>query len=96
MMYIMRNIINKTVLVFTERGIEEFTLRTRHVVLTGINMLRTCKGIAGLTVSAGAEIKETAKALRTDLIRYSVELKSWYGGTTVTFTTSGGEAWKTL
>ena len=96
MTYIMRNIINKIVLVFTERGIEGLTLWTWHVVLTGTNMLQTCQGIAGLNVSAGAGIKETAKVLRTDLITYSVELKSWYCGTTVTFTTSGGEAWKTL
>ena len=46
------------------------------MVLTGTNMLQTCQGIAGLNVSAGAGIKETAKVLRTDLITYSVELKS--------------------
>ena len=69
----------------------------QHVVLTDIHTLQACEDIVGLTVSVGAGIKETAEALRTDLLTLFVELKCWYGAVTiVTFTTSGGEAWNTL
>ena len=54
------------------------------------------KGITGLTVSVGAGTKETAETLRTDLLTFFVELKCWYGGAIVTFTTSGAGVWKTL
>ena len=66
------------------------------MVLTDTNTLRACKDITGLTVSVCAGIKETAETLRTDLRTFFVELKCWYGGTIVTFTTSGAEIWKAL
>ena len=65
------------------------------MVLTDTNMLRPCKDIAGLTVSVGGQIKETAKTLRTDLLTFFVELKCWYGGAIVSFTTLGFGVWKT-
>ena len=45
------------------------------MVLTDINTLWTCTDIAGLTVSVGAGINETAEALRTYLLTFFVELK---------------------
>ena len=66
------------------------------MVLTDINTLRLCKNIAGLTVSVGAEIKETAETLRTDLLTFFVELKCWYGGAIMTFTASGAGVWKAI
>ena len=66
------------------------------MVLTDANTLRPCKDITGLIVSVGAGIKETADTLRTDLLTLFVELKCWYGGAIVTFTTSGAGVWKTL
>ena len=66
------------------------------MVLTDTNTLWPCKDITGLTVSVSAGIKETAETLKTDLCTFFVELKCWYGGTIVKFTTSGAEVWKTL
>ena len=71
-------------------------LQTQHVVLTDTNTLQPWKDIAGLTISVGAEIKETAETLKTDLLTFFVELKCWYGGAIVTFTASGVGVWKTL
>ena len=60
-------------------------------------MLRTCKDIAGLTVTSfGTVRKETSEALRTDLFTLFAELKCWYGSTYVTFITLGVEARNTL
>ena len=83
-------------LVFTERWIYTLTLQTWHVVLIDNNKLKSSKDMTRLTVGVGAGIKETAKTFRTDLLTFFVELKCWYGGTIVTFTTSGAEVWKTL
>ena len=41
-------------------------------------------------------IKETAETLGADLFTFFVKLNCWYGGTIVTFTTSGAEVWITL
>ena len=47
----------------------------QHVVLTDVHILQACEDIVGLTVSVCAGIKETAEALRTDLLTLFVELK---------------------
>ena len=87
--------LSSVVPVFTERLIYGFTLKNltygvnRHYVVD-----MTCKDITGLTVTSfGGGRKETAEAIRTDLY---VELKCWYVGTIVTFTTLAGEAWNKL
>ena len=66
------------------------------MVLTDISMLQPCKDITGLIVSVGAGMKETAETIRTDLLTFFVELKSWYGSAIVTLTTSGAQVSKTL
>ena len=71
MTYVMINIINTCFAGICRKRYKE----SRHVVLTDSNTLRTCEDIAGLTVRVGAGIKETPEALRTDLLKFFVELK---------------------
>ena len=93
MMYIVRNITKKWCAgIYRKRNIRTDVTNTACGV-NRYNTLWPCKDITGLTASVGAGIKETAETLRTDLLTFFVELKCWYGGAIVTFTTSGAGVW---
>ena len=89
--------LTSVVLSFTELGMCGLTLQTLHMALTVFNPLWTCKGTIELFLtSLDAERTKTAETLKTDLLTFCVDVKSWYGGKIVIFATTAGAIWNTL